>query len=183
MLIMADPLTLLRDFNRQDRPIEEKDGKYIIFGEFSWPKTVKTNFRIYGSENTETGAWEYYTLETLLYFLKNTDVSHPVYVRKAAGEDVAVVRRPDRKELLAYLRGTDNNIPKSIDRSARLEMHVRTVDIKRTAEESIEAPSVAKKARVEGQATTQQELKDRLAAKLVAPQDKGPLSINRPNLK
>merc|ERR1712241_358994 len=38
-------------------------------------------------------------------------------------------------------------------------------------------------ARVEGQATTQQELKDRLAAKLAAPQDKGPLSINRPNLK
>ena len=45
---MADPLTLLRDFNRQGKPIEEKDGKYIIFGEFSWPKTVKTNFRIYG---------------------------------------------------------------------------------------------------------------------------------------
>ena len=180
---MADPLTLLRDFNRQDKKVEEKDGKYIIFGEFSWPKTVKTNFRIYGSENAETGTWEYYTLETLLYFLKYTDLSHPVYVRQAAGEDVAVVRRPDRKELLAYLRGTDSNIPKSIDKSARLEMHTRTCDIKRTAHETIEGPSVAKKARVEGQATTQQELKDRLAAKLVAPPDKGPLSINRPNLK
>ena len=55
--------------------------------------------------------------------------------------------------------------------------------IKRTAEDIVEAPSVAKKARIESQATTQQELKDRLAAKLVAPQDKGPLSINRPNLK
>ena len=55
--------------------------------------------------------------------------------------------------------------------------------VKRTAEDKIEAPSAAKKAKVDGQATTQKELKDRLAAKLVAPQDKGPLSINRPNLK
>ena len=177
---MADPLTLLRDFTKQNKSVEEKDGKYIIFGEFSWPKTVKTNFRIYGSENSETGTWEYYTLETLVYFLKNTDVSHPVYVRKAAGEDVAVVRRPDRKELLAYLRGMDNNIPKSIDKSARLEMHTRTCDIKRSAEDSLDT-SVAKKARVEGY-NTQQDIKDRLAEKL-KDKEKGPLSINRPNLK
>jgi len=177
---MADPLTLLRDFTRLNKPIEEKDGKYIIFGEFSWPKTVKTNFRIYASENSETGTWEYYTLETLLYFLKNTDVSHPVYVRKAAGEDVAVVRRPDRKELLAYLRGQDNNIPKSIDKSARLEMHTRTCDIKRTAEDNLDS-SAAKRARVEG-FNSQQDIKDRLAEKL---KDKSSdkLSINRPNLK
>ena len=177
---MADPLTLLRDFTKQNKSVEEKDGKYIIFGEFSWPKTVKTNFRIYGSENSETGTWEYYTLETLVYFLKNTDVSHPVYVRKAAGEDVAVVRRPDRKELLAYLRGMDNNIPKSIDKSARLEMHTRTCDIKRTAEDHLDT-SAAKKARVEGY-NTQQDIKDRLAEKL-KDKEKGPLSINRPNLK
>ena len=46
-----------------------------------WTLVILNNHR---SENQETGAWVYYTLETLLYFLKNTDVSHPVYVRKAA---------------------------------------------------------------------------------------------------
>ena len=45
---MADPLSLLRQYNIQGKQIEEKDDKYIIFGEFMWPKTVKTNFRIYG---------------------------------------------------------------------------------------------------------------------------------------
>lgn len=81
---------------------------------------------------------------------------------------------------MAYLRGTDNNIPKSIDKSARLEMPTH---IKRTAEDKLESMSAVKKARVDqGQATTQQELKDRLAAKLDAPQD-GKLSINRATLK
>lgn len=41
-------MSLLRHYNINGKAIEEKDAKYIIFGEFSWPKTVKTNFRIYG---------------------------------------------------------------------------------------------------------------------------------------
>ena len=28
--------------------------------------------------------WEYYTLECLLYFLKNVNLSHPAYVKEAA---------------------------------------------------------------------------------------------------
>ena len=40
---MADPLSLLRHHNMAGKTIEE-DGKNIMFGEFSWPKAVKTNF-------------------------------------------------------------------------------------------------------------------------------------------
>lgn len=173
---MTDPLSLLRDFNRQSKPIEEKEGKYVIFDEFTYFKTAKTNFRIQGSRNTKTETWEYYTLETLLHFLKNTDLFHPDYCKKALDENVRPVRRPDRKQLLTYLRGTDDNtIPKSIDNLAPLES---TCDIiKRAAEENLEEASLAKKVRVED-TTTQQDLKDELSAKLVESQGKNLISTN-----
>lgn len=44
---MADPLSLLRQYNIKKREIIERD-KQIIFGEFSWPKNVKTNYLKYG---------------------------------------------------------------------------------------------------------------------------------------
>ena len=56
-------------------------------------------------DNKDADAWEYYTLESLLYFLKNVNSSHPTYVREAANKDIDPVRRPDRRALLAYLRG------------------------------------------------------------------------------
>ena len=80
------------------------DGKNIMFGEFSWPKAVKTNFRIVGWDGKDASQWEYYTLESLLYFLKNTTKTHPQYVRDAAGLGIEPVSRPDRRALLAYLR-------------------------------------------------------------------------------
>lgn len=44
---MADPLSLLRQYNIKKREIIEREGQ-IIFGEFSWPKNVKTNYLKYG---------------------------------------------------------------------------------------------------------------------------------------
>lgn len=44
---MADPLSLLRQYNINKREIIEREGQ-IIFGEFSWPKNVKTNYLKYG---------------------------------------------------------------------------------------------------------------------------------------
>lgn len=44
---MADPLSLLRPYNMKKREIIEREGQ-IIFGEFSWPKNVKTNYMKYG---------------------------------------------------------------------------------------------------------------------------------------
>lgn len=55
------------------------------------------------------------------------------------------MRRPDRKELLAFLKGTDSQVPKSIDKSARLEMPTH---VKRSAEDKLEITS-AKKARLD----------------------------------
>ena len=35
-------------------------------------------------ETKEHGMWEYYTLDCLLYFLKNINLLHPAYVKEAA---------------------------------------------------------------------------------------------------
>jgi parafibromin len=95
---------------------------------------VKTNYVIWGT-GKEGAPKEYYTLECLLYLLKNITLQHPVYVRQAASEDVTIVRRPDRKDLLAYLRGETQSAP-SIDKSAPLEMPTQ---VKRTADDSLES--------------------------------------------
>lgn len=44
---MADPLSLLRQYNVNKKEIIERESQ-IIFGEFSWPKNVKTNYLMYG---------------------------------------------------------------------------------------------------------------------------------------
>ena len=152
---MADPLSLLRQYSMQRKQIIERDNN-IIFGEFSWPKTVKTNYLIYGKGKDGT-AKEYYTLECLLYLLKNIALQHPVYVRQAVSEDVPLVRRPDRKDLLSYLRG-ETNSSASIDKSAPLEMPTQ---VKRTADDSLEG--LSKKPRYDESAS--KKLKDQLAMK------------------
>lgn len=44
---MADVLSVLRQYNIQKKEIVAK-GEEVIFGEFSWPKNVKTNYVIWG---------------------------------------------------------------------------------------------------------------------------------------
>ena len=171
-LMMADPLTLLREFNRDGKSIEEKDGKYFIFGEYCWPKSAKTNFRIQGSQDDKAGTWKYYTVETVVHFLKNTDLFHPDYVKKAAEENIPAVRRPDRKKLLTYLRGTDSLIPKSIDTSTELQKPMHIHDLKRTSENSLEVQSLPKRARGQAHETPTQEMKGDLSNKFIPHEDR-----------
>uniref|UniRef100_A0A2K6G5Y0 Parafibromin n=1 Tax=Propithecus coquereli TaxID=379532 RepID=A0A2K6G5Y0_PROCO len=100
---MADVLSVLRQYNIQKKEIVVK-GDEVIFGEFSWPKNVKTNYVVWGT-GKEGQPREYYTLDSILFLLNNVHLSHPVYVRRAATENIPVVRRPDRKDLLGYLNG------------------------------------------------------------------------------
>ncbi|TRY63174.1 hypothetical protein TCAL_00483 [Tigriopus californicus] len=178
---MADPLTLLRQYHTSGRTEEilEADS-HIIFGDLAWPKDVRTNFKIYGSESD--GKRDYYTLECLLYFLKNIKRSHPDYVKQAKGE-VPIVHRPDRRDLIQYLEGNlQKKDLKSLDQSAPLQM---PINFKRSAREELRKSdtsfggSAAKKPRLEH---NQSEIKERLAAKLDGPQE-SKLSINKANLK
>ncbi|KAF4524055.1 hypothetical protein B566_EDAN013209 [Ephemera danica] len=167
---MADPLSLLRQYNVNKKEIIEREG-HIIFGEFSWPKNVKTNYLMWGS-GKDGAPKEYYTLECLLFLLKNVTLTHPVYVRQAAAENIPVVRRPDRKDLLAYLNG-ETASSASIDKSAPLEIPMQ---VKRTAEETLEPAS--KKPRFEQMQV--QKVKEQLAARLDAPKE---ASVTVDNIK
>uniref|UniRef100_A0ACB8ETD9 Uncharacterized protein n=1 Tax=Sphaerodactylus townsendi TaxID=933632 RepID=A0ACB8ETD9_9SAUR len=82
-------------YNTQKKVIVVK-GDEVIFSKFSWPKNVKTNYVIWGT-GKEGQPREYYTLDSILFLLNNVHLSHPVYVRRAATENILVVRRPDRK--------------------------------------------------------------------------------------
>ncbi|KAF7266046.1 cell division cycle 73 hyrax isoform X2 [Rhynchophorus ferrugineus] len=168
---MADPLSLLRQYNVNKKEIIERDGQ-IIFGEFSWPKNVRTNYLIWGSGKEGT-AKEYYTLECLLFILKNVSPTHPVYVRQAAAENIPAVRRPDRKELLAYLNGETASCA-AIDKSAPLELPTQ---VKRSAD--YDGPeSITKKPRFED--THVQKVREKLAARLDPPKE---ASVTVDNIK
>ncbi|MCL4132926.1 UNVERIFIED_CONTAM: hypothetical protein GTU68_043929 [Idotea baltica] len=156
---MADPLSLLRQYNVNKKEIVIKDDN-ILFGEFSWPKDVKTNYQIYGS-GKDGAPKEYYTLDCLLFLLKHVHLTHTSYVRMAAAENIPVVRRPDRKELLAYLNG-ETSTASAIDKSAPLEMPTQ---IKRSVEESLE--SMPKKPRFDD--SYAQKLKEQLAMRFDIP--------------
>ncbi|KAH7983227.1 hypothetical protein HPB52_010249 [Rhipicephalus sanguineus] len=158
---MADPLSLLRQFNVNKKDIAERNSQ-IIFDEYSWPKTVKTNYLVWGS-GKDGAPREYYTLQCLLFLLRNVHLSHPVYVRQAAAENIPVVRRPDRKDILAYLNG-ETATSANIDKSAPIEIPTQ---VKRTAEEP--QNEVVKKPRLEE--TQMQRAKEQFSARLDAPKE------------
>ncbi len=113
-----------------------------------------------------------------MYFLKNEHLSHPKYVQQAAGDKVPVVRRPDRRVLLEYLHGQNTQVPKSIDKTARLEMPTH---VKRTAEDKIDS-GPAKKQKLDSKLASEQQIKERLAAKLDGSKE-AISSINSANFK
>uniref|UniRef100_A0A674D9Q9 Parafibromin n=1 Tax=Salmo trutta TaxID=8032 RepID=A0A674D9Q9_SALTR len=157
---MADVLSVLRQYNIQKKEIVAK-GDEVIFGEFSWPKNVKTNYVIWGT-GKEGQPKEYYTLDSILFLLNNVHLPHPSYVRRAATENIPVVRRPDRKGLLSYLNG-ESSTSTSIDRSAPIEIGLqRPTQVKRASDE---VSSEAKKPRIEDEERVRLD-KERLAARL-----------------
>ncbi|XP_050302421.1 parafibromin-like [Anthonomus grandis grandis] len=116
---MADPLTLLREYNMNQMEIIEKDGR-IYFGDLSWPKDVETRYIMWTEPRYANAPKKYYTLQTLLHILKNKSLIHPAYARKAESEGIPAVRRPDRVPLLAYLNGKTDTSP-SIDKNAPIK--------------------------------------------------------------
>ncbi|XP_058516964.1 parafibromin-like [Ochotona princeps] len=157
---MADILSVLRQYTIQKKEIVVK-GDEVIFGEFSWPKNVKTNYVVWAAEKKDRPR-EYYTLECILFLLRNVHLSHPVYVRRAAAENIPVVKRPDRKDLLGYLNGEASTCA-SIDRSLPLELGLqRSARVKRAADEVL---AEAKKPRLENEECIRLD-RERLAARL-----------------
>ena len=76
--------------------------------------------------------------------------------------NIPIVRRPDRKDLLAYLK-RETSTAVSIDKSAPLEM---STQVKRTAEDSLESAQKT----LQYDESTSQRLEDQLAMKYGANQ-------------
>ena len=118
---MANVLWLVRQFHVNKKPIDIC-GSSVHFDEYALPLTALTNHVIWGTGKNDVPK-EYYSLESILYFLRNVHLHHPVYASQGATDGVTTVRRPDRKPLLAYLNGKKGSIPgHAIDTSAPLQV-------------------------------------------------------------
>lgn len=120
---MTDALSLIRDATINKKDIEVREG-LVYLGDFCWDVKSKTNYMVWGS-GRDGQAKEYYTIETILFFLDNVEMPHPQYIKAAIEKFGATeksgthysVSRPDRKDLLAYLQGGVTT-SSSIDRNA-----------------------------------------------------------------
>ncbi|VDM22686.1 unnamed protein product [Hydatigera taeniaeformis] len=119
---MADVLGLLREYHIGNKEIVETNDE-IVFGEFAWPKSAKTNYVMWGT-GKDGAPKDYYTLNCIVYLLKNVNLPHSKYVRQAAAAGIPVVRLPDRRELLNYLNG-DAATAANIDRTVPVDITIR----------------------------------------------------------
>ena len=55
-------------------------------------RTISIGPRLFCSSESD-GKWDYYTLEGLLYFLKNISRNHPDYVKQATTDKMPYVHR------------------------------------------------------------------------------------------
>ncbi|CAJ0568605.1 unnamed protein product, partial [Mesorhabditis spiculigera] len=113
---MADPLQVLREYaqgRRTFKEIVQGNDTYYLFDDIAYDKNAKTSLTIYGRTD------DYYTLESLYFIWERRDIPHPAYVKEAAGKSIRAVGRPDRRDLLDYLRGDRQEVPTNFDRLAQ----------------------------------------------------------------
>jgi len=119
---MTDALSLIRDYTINKKEIEVRDG-LVYLGDFCWDIKSKTNYMVWGS-GRDGQPKEYYTIETILFFLENAELQHPMYIRAAiekfGATEKSSVSRPDRRDLLNYLQGNASSV--SIDRNAPTDL-------------------------------------------------------------
>lgn len=94
-----DPLSALRDFTvRGDLDKIHRVGDEFRFStHYSFPCKSETAYR------SKQG--NLYTLETLVFFIKNRHIKQPEYIKNATNQGIPTVTFVDRKPLLDYLEG------------------------------------------------------------------------------
>lgn len=88
-----DPLQMLREYTKNNRlDAITITGERVSFGDdYDFPKAIPTAYR------SQQGQGDFYVLETLVVFLKNLALTHPLYMRKTAQEKIPAVTFQDRK--------------------------------------------------------------------------------------
>jgi hypothetical protein len=96
------PLELLRQYTTTGNSVTIEDNLMWFGINIAFPKDARTNFKATPKFETDV---EFYTLQTLHYFLVNETKDHGQYIRGALADNVSVVRKPDRVNLMAFLTG------------------------------------------------------------------------------
>ncbi|KAI3993091.1 hypothetical protein MKX01_009834 [Papaver californicum] len=94
-----DPLSALRDFTVRgelDKIVKVND-EFRFGKDYSFPCSAETAYR------SKQG--NLYTIETLIYYIKNHHIKHTEYLQNARIQRIPSVTLPDRKPLLEYLQG------------------------------------------------------------------------------
>lgn len=94
-----DPLSALRDFTIRGEldKIVRVNEEFRFGSDYSFPCSAETAYR------SKQG--NLYTLETLVYYIKNHHLKHTDYFQNTRIQGVPSVTFPDRKPLLDYLTG------------------------------------------------------------------------------
>ena len=98
---MADALSLLRQFTIDKKEYTAENDRFV-FNDLAYPKDIKTNYLVYGfvsirssanhasdhvfvfSTGKDNTSKDYYTLESIVFLLRNVELQHANYVKKAA---------------------------------------------------------------------------------------------------
>ncbi|KAJ4722493.1 PHP protein [Melia azedarach] len=106
-----DPLSALRDFTiRGELDKITESGNEVRFGtDYNFPSSIQTAYR------SKQG--NLYTLQTLVFFIKNHSLKHTDYIQSARSQGIPTVTLPDRKPIFEYLTG-------KIDSSDQIEFHL-----------------------------------------------------------
>ncbi|TXG72082.1 hypothetical protein EZV62_000661 [Acer yangbiense] len=106
-----DPLSALRDFTiRGELDKVAQVGNEVRFGSnYAFPCSIETAYR------SKQG--NLYTLQTLVFFIKNYSLKHTEFIQSARGNRLPAVTLPDRKPLFDYLTG-------KIDSTDQIEFHL-----------------------------------------------------------
>ncbi|KAM7259499.1 hypothetical protein ACFE04_015240 [Oxalis oulophora] len=104
-----DPLTVLREYTMRGEldKIVTVHNEFRFGNDYIFPCSIQTSFL----RNKEKG--KYYSLESLIFLLKNLNIPHNLYVQIANEKRIQVVTLPDRKPLLDYLTGKTAHNPTS----------------------------------------------------------------------
>eukprot|EP01018_Ginkgo_biloba_P022160 Gb_19881 [translate_table: standard] len=98
-----DPLSVLRDYTiRGDLDRITRQGGDFRFGDdYRFPCNIETAYR------AKQGGL--YTLESLVFFIKNARLKHTEYLQQARTQKLQIITYTDRKPLIDYLEGKVNS--------------------------------------------------------------------------
>ena len=100
---LSDPLTLLREYTTAKRPVT-LEGEHVVFGRTRFLRSAKTAYR-----SGTNGDGEYYAVDSVWSLLQHGQGGAADYAKACGLNGITPIRFPDRRKLLAYLKGEESD--------------------------------------------------------------------------